>query len=181
MKTKSLTLVYTITKDKIIPPPLKETERKDEWIKGLQRTIEADWKPLQVRVLYRLVNPEVENLRRFFHTCVKFFAIQDMDMIEGDPDSKTLEKYREEVLDELLGYDYQTVNKVLRRRTSTADYKDTQPWLTLLKNLEETLFDSHGYEFPESEAFWELVKRHGYDQAQEISIKALQNKMSKKI
>lgn len=181
MKTKHLTLVYTLTQTEVKAPPAKEIQRKDEWIKELQKTVEVDWKPLQVRVKYTLVNPEVENLRRFFHTCVKYFAIQDMDMVESEPDNITLEKYREELLDELIGYDYATAHKVLRRRPSTEQYKDTQPWLTLLKNMEETIFDSHGYEFPDSEAFWELVKKHAYEQAQDISIKALQARMKKKV
>lgn len=180
-KTNKIELIYTLTQTAVQPPSMRETKRKDEWIKTLQATVEADWKPLLVKVAYTVFNPEVEQLRKFFHTCVKYFAIQNMDMTEGMPDSKTLDKYREELLDELIGYDFQTVNKVIRKRPSTAEYKETQPWLTLLKNFEETIFDSHGYEFPDSKAFWESVKVHGYEKAQEIAIKQLQERMKKRI
>lgn len=180
-KTGKIELIYTLTQTKVQPPSMKETARKDAWIKELQATVEADWKPLLVKVTYAMFNPEIEQLRKFFHTCVKYFAIQNMDMVEGTPDSKTLDKWREELLDELIGYDFQTVNKVIRKRPSTADYKETQPWLTLLNNFEETIFDSHGYEFPDSKVFWESVKVHGYEKAQDIAIKQLQERMKKRI
>lgn len=180
-KTKKIELIYTLTQTDVQPPPLRETQRKDSWIKEIQNTVEADWKPKQIKVVYTVFDPEVEQLRKFFHTCVKYFAIQDMDMTEGEPDYKLLERYREDVLDELLGYDYQTVSKVIRKRPSTETYKETQPWLVLLKNLEETLFDSHGYEFPDSDEFWRLVKEVGYEKAQDMSIKALQKRMIKRV
>lgn len=180
-KTQNITLIYQITQKAIVPPSARELARKDEWIKELQRTVEADYKPLQIRVMYKIFNPEVEQLRRFFHTCIKYFVIQHLDMVEGEPDNHVLEQWREELLDELIGYDYQTANKVLRKRVSTETYKDTQPWLTLLKNFEETLFESHGYEFPNSEDFWVKVKEHGYEEAQRIAITGLQIRMNKKI
>lgn len=179
-KTNKIELIYTLTQQAVQPPPMREMKRKDDWIKAIQGTVEADWKPKLVKVSYELHDPEVTQLRRFFHTCVKYFAIQDMDMTEGEPDSATCARYREELLDELLGFDFQTVNKVLRKRPSTETYKTTQPWLTLLKNFEETIFDSHGYEFPDSTAFWEKAKAYGYEKAQEMSIKQLQARMKKR-
>lgn len=123
---------------------------------------------------YELHNPEVERQRRFFHTCVKWYAIQNEDLIKGEPATELLKKYREEILDELLGYDLALVHRTVRRRKSTADFKSVRSWNTLLKTLEETMFESAGYEYPDSEVFWQLVKEHGYDKADEISMKRLQ-------
>lgn len=182
MKTKSVTLFYKLTQKEIIPPPQKELARKDEWLKSVQNMVEADYEPLIIKVVYEMYNPEVIKQQRFFNgTCVKYYAIQNMDMIEGTPDSKTMERYREEMLDEMLGYDFKTVNKVLRKRKSTSDFKTVQAWNTFLQTLEETLFENAGFDFPNSKEFWELAERYGYDSAEEIVIKKLQDKIKKRI
>ena len=112
---------------------------------------------------------------------MSYYAIQNMDMLKGEPDTETLKKYREEILDEALGYDFRTVNKIIRKRKSTKDFKTVQAWNTFLQTLEETLFDSAGYSFPDSEAFWDLTKKHGYEQAKKIVIGQLQTNLSKRL
>lgn len=181
MRTKSITLVYKLDGKETYPPSPKEIERKDKFLADIQRTIEAPWKPVMVKVRYELVNPEVEKLRKFFHTCIMYYAIQNLQMTEGKPSTAQFKEYRELVLDELLGYDYTAVKKVIHKRKSTteAEYQDTQAWLTLLKELEETLFFDAGYHFPDSKWFWETVEQHGYEKAQEIALGQLQAKMKK--
>lgn len=189
MRTKNLTLIYSLTQKEIIPPSPKELERKDKWLKGVQAMVEADYKPLLVKVRYEMFDPEMEQQRKFFEgACVLYYAVQDLDMLEGEPDNVTLDKYRERLLDALLGYDYKTTNKISRllteskhTRVSTTDFKTVQAWNTFLQTLEETEFDSQGYEFPDSKLFWELVKQHGHDQAREISVKKLQERMKKRV
>lgn len=181
-KTKSITLAYKLTQTEIIPPSPLEVARKDEWIKSLQQTVEAPYKPLVIKVAYTVFNPETEEQRRFFEgACVEYYAIQNQDMTEGRPSRELIRQYREEILDEMRGYDYKTANKVIRRRKSTTDFKTVQAWHTFLQTLEETLFESAGYEFPDSKHFWELVKAHGHDQAKEIVVKQLQERMKKRI
>lgn len=179
MKTKRVTLVYQVTQKEIFQPPKREVARKDEFIKTVQRSVKSDHEPVQIKVTYEIYNPDIEKLRSFFHTCVKYYAIQNLDLVDREPTSEEFEQYREEILDELLGYDYQTVNKVVRKRPSTSDYKDTQPWLTLLQEMEETLFAQAGYDFPDSKRFWELVKLYGHSTANTISIKQLQSKIKR--
>lgn len=178
MRTPRIKLYYSLTQTAVNPPPQKDILRKDVWLKEVQKSVEADFKPLLVEVTYELYNPEVVKQQRFFHTCVKYYAIQDMDLLTGGPDNESLKKYREEILDDLLGYDFQTVNKVVHRRKSTKDFKTVQAWNNLLKTLEETQFEAAGYEFPDSKQFWEWVKEHGYDQAQGIAIVGLQKRMA---
>lgn len=157
---------------------MREMERKDRWIKDIQRSVEADWKPMLVKVTYELYNPEVEKQVRFFNgTCVKYYAIQNMDLTEGMPDSVTLKKYREEILDEMLGYDVHLINRTVHRRKSTTDFKSVEAWNEFLNTLQETLFDNAGYEFPDSKQFWELAEVHGYEEAERISIENLQKKL----
>ena len=91
------------------------------------------------------------------------------------PKSEVLKQYREEILDELLGYDKMLVTRTVRQRKSTTDFKTVQAWNKFIKLLEETLFEQAGYEFPESEEFWKLVKVHGYTEARKISLQQLQN------
>ncbi len=181
MRTSRITLFYQLTQTGIIPPVHVEIERKDNWIKEIQKTIEADWKPRIIKVIYEMFNPEIEKQRRFFEGAViDYYAIQNSDILKGSPDTETHKKYREEILDEMLGYDFRTVNKIIRKRKSTTDFKTVQKWNTFLQTLEETLFDSAGYIFPDSENFWELTKKYGYDQAKRISIETLQAKLKKK-
>lgn len=182
MKTKRITLFWKLTQTEKVPPPAVEIARKENWLTELQGTVEADYKPLIVRVTYELFNPEIEDMTKFFNgVCVLYFAIQNMDMFEGVPSSDTLKQYREEILDEMLGYDFQTVNKTVHSRKSTTDFKTVQAYNTFLNELQEEMFDSHGYIFPDSKEFWELTKVHGYDQARSIAIKNLQSKMKRKV
>ena len=180
MKTSRITLFYSLTQTEIIPPTAVEIERKDRWIKEIQKTIEADWKPLIIKVVYEMFNPEIEKQRRFFEGAViDYYAIQNSDILKGTPDTETHKKYREELLDEMLGYDFQTVNRVVRKRKSTTDFKTVQKWNTFLQTLEETIFAHAGYEFPDSENFWEVTKKYGYDQAKRMVIEQLQGRLVK--
>ena len=181
MKTNRLSLFYQVTQAEVTPPAVRELERKDRWIKDIQRTVEADYKPLLIKVTYEMFNPEIERQRRFFNgTCVKYYAIQNEDMTVGVPANDLLKKYREQILDEMLGYDLHLVNRVVRRRKSTSDFKTVSAWNKFLNLLQETLFDDAGYEFPDSKEFWELVKQHGYDEAERISLERLQATMKRK-
>lgn len=181
MKTKSITLFYSVTQNEIIPPAILELERKDRWLSDVKKSVEADWKPQIVRVKYDLFDPEIANQMRFFNgTCVKYYAIQNESITAGLPEAELLKRYREEILDEMLGYDVSLVTRTVRRRKSTADFKTVQRWHTFLNTLQETIFDSAGYDFPDSKEFWELVKKYGYDEAERISVEQLQKRMIKK-
>ena len=81
-------------------------------------------------------------------------------------------------MDEILGYDIELIDKKVRRRKSTADYINTQRWHDFLETVKETLFDPSGYEFPESEEFWKLAKKYGFDEAWKISRNKLLKKLS---
>lgn len=182
MKTSRIVLFYNLTQTEIVPPASIELERKDAWIKEMQKMVEADWKPLIVKVVYEMFDPAIENQRKFFEgAVVPYYAIQNGDYTVEVPDSATLRQYREEILDEMLGYDYQTVNKIVRKRDSTADFKTVQKWNNFLTMLDETLFANSGYEFPSSEDFWEKVKKYGYDEAKAIAVEQLQARLKKKI
>lgn len=182
MKTRQISLFYQITQTAVLPASAVEIARKDAWIKEAQKSVEADWKPKTIKVTYSVFDPEIENQRRFFEgPCVLYYAIQDMDLIEGTPDSATLDRYRETLLDNQLGYNYQGVNKLIRKRESTSDFKTAQKWNQFLHTLEETDFESAGYEFPDSEKFWNLVKEHGYEEAKGIVVSQLQNRLGKKL
>src|SRR3990167_9274976 len=127
MKTSKISLFYSLTPTKVIPPAEREVERKERWVKVMQKTVEAEWKPKIIKNTYELFDPEIENQKRFFEgAVVEYYAIQDMDLFEGKPDTSTLDKYREEILDESLGYNFQTINKILRKRKSTKDFKEVQ-------------------------------------------------------
>lgn len=181
MITKSVTIFYELTQQEVKPPAIRELERKERWVKELQKTVEADYKPIFVKVTYEIHNPEIERLRRFFNgTCIKYYTIQNEDMVEGVPSNELLKKYRIDILDQMLGYDVHLTNRIIRERKSTSDFKTVQAWSKFLNVLQETIFDSAGYEFPESKDFWELVKQHGYDEAERISITKLQEIMKRK-
>lgn len=179
-RTKKIELFYNLTQNEIIPPSIRELERKDKFIAEVKKTVKSNWEPEMIRVTYERFNPDIDKLRKFFHTCVKYYAIQNMDLFDRLPSTEEFNKYREEILDELLGYDFQTVNKVVRKRESTSNFKDTESWNTLLKTLEETLFEHAGYEFPDSKVFWENVEKYGHGRTQDAAIKNLQNKLTKK-
>ena len=179
MRTKKLTLYYKIEPGRVVPPDVKDTERKEEWIREIQKRTPSVWQPHLIKVTYELFNPEVENQQRFFHTCVLYYAIQDMDMTEGRPDSATLKKYREEMFCGLLGYDERLVNKTIRKRKSTSDFKSVQKWNEFLNELQETAFDNAGYIFPDSEHYWEMVKKYGHKEGKRIALEQLQDKLKK--
>ena len=182
MRTSRITLFYNITQTEVIPPAVRELERKDRWIKSVQATVEADYKPKIIKTTYELFDPETERQRRFFNgTCVKYYAIQNMDMTVGVPSNEVIKQYREELLDEVLGYDLALVHRTVRRRKSTSDFKTVQAWNKFLGLLEENIFDTAGYEFPDSKEFWDLVKQHGYEEAEQISIERLQTNIKAKL
>ena len=181
MKTKSITLFYKVTPTQVISPSAFDLEKKEQWIKQMQATIPSEWEAEIVKVTYEMFNPHIQDLQRFFNgTVVMYYCIQNEDMIIGEPTSELLAQYREEILDELLGYDYKTVNKVIRKRKSTTELKSVQAWNNLIKLAQETLFENAGYEFPDSEAFWELVNKVGYDEAKRESRIRLQNNLAKR-
>ncbi len=153
MRTKSITLFYTITKQSILPPSLDAVKRKDEWIKDIQKEVQADYKPAMVRVTYKIHNPEIEQQRKFFEgPVVEYWLIQATDRFEGRQ----------------------------KRRTSTTDLSDVQEWNDFLQELKETEFEPNGYEFPESEKFWKLTESIGYEKAKDAVIDQLQKRLIQK-
>lgn len=122
-------------------------------------------------------------LLKFFNGPVmEYFTVQSAEITEGRPSSTQKKQYRELVLEETLGYDVVLPGgKHTRRRKSTADFQSTQKWSDYLKTLEETHFDPNGYEFPDSEEFWKLAEKVGYEKATEESIKQLQNRIARKL
>lgn len=182
MRTTRIILNYNVTQDDIVPPSERDLARKNVWLENVKKSVEADWKPLIVRVTYEMFDPEIQNMRRFFEgPCVLYYAVQNSDMFAGYPDANTLKKYREEILDEMLGYDFHTVNRVIRRRKSTTDFKSISAFSNFLQQLEETIFDPAGYEFPDSKHFWELVKEHGYEEAKAIVVRQLQRRLAARV
>lgn len=182
MRTKRITLYYELTPKEIIPPKPEAIARKDAWIKEIQRGIEADWKPVQIRVEYRIFNPEVEAQRKFFEgPVVEFYTIQTKEMLEGRPSKAQNDEVRETILSDALGYDVQLLGRTERRRTSTTDFTDTQRWHDFFEEIRETHFEPNGYEMPDSKAFWEMAEKIGYDKAKEESIKQLQARMRRKL
>ena len=181
MRTHKIAIFYEVTQQAIKPPAIRELERKDRWIKEVQKSVEADWKPLYIKTTYEIHNPDIEKQRKFFNgTCVKYYAIQNENFTSGVLPNEVLKKYRETMLDELLGYDLELVGKTVRRRKSTSDFKSVQAWNKLLNLAEEVLFEPAGFEFPDSKEFWELAKQNGYEQAERIAIQTLQARLIKK-
>lgn len=182
MKTKSLTLFYEITADGINPPNITEIERKERWIKELQKEVEVDYRPLFVKQKYEIFNPQISRQLKFFNgTVVMYYCIQNEEMISGLPTNKTLKEYREMLLDEMLGYDFKAIDRTIRKRKSTTDFKTIQAWNRFLETVKETLFDPAGYEFPDSEEYWELVDQVGEEEAKRKSIERLQTKLMGKL
>ena len=179
MRTKKIALFYQVTQDEVFSPAIREIERKELWIKEVQKTVEAPHKPKIIKATFEVFDSEVMRQSRFFNgTCVLYYAIQNMD---GDvPDNKVLKMYREQLLDEALGFNLQLSDRTIRKRKSTSDYKSVQAWNTFLKTVQETIFDDAGYEFPDSKVFWEDVENYGQEQAKKIAIERLQKNISKK-
>ena len=180
-RTKEISVFYQITQKAITPPSEVALQRKEDWLKSIQSTIEADWKPRLVKVTYRVVNPEVEQQRKFFNgPVIDYYIIQSTELLEGEVPRELHNKYRETILSEQLGYEVELVDRKERRRKSTADFMETQQWHDFLETLRETMFEPNGYEFPDSEAFWEMSKKHGYEQAKGIALKGLQRRYAAK-
>jgi hypothetical protein len=174
MRTKSITLLYQVTQKEIFPPAAKDLARKENWLEEVKHSVEADYKPLLVKVHYEIFNPEVDQLRAFFHVCVLYYCMQNLELTDREPTNEELRDYRSDLLDEMLGYDVKTARRVIRERKSTADLKTTTAWLKLLNELEETLFFDAGYEFPDSKEFWENVKKYGHARTKAMAIEHLQ-------
>lgn len=135
-----------------------------------------------VRVTYELFNPEVIQQNRFFNgPVVDYFAIQSAEIRSGEVSRLTHNQYRETLLSDALGYEIELVGRKERRRKSTTDFKSVQRWHDFLETLRETVFEPNGYEFPDSEHFWELAKKHTYEQAKVIAIEQLQKRMVAKL
>ena len=182
MKTKSMTLYYQVTKDKIEPASVESLERKNQWIREMQKEVPSEWDPIILKITYRISNREVERLRKFFNgPVVEYWIIQATELYDGRPDSQTKKRARETLLYQALGYEVELMDgKKERARKSTADFTDTQEWNDFLQTLQETEFEPNGYEFPDSKEFWELCEKHGYTKAHEISVTQLQKRLQKK-
>ncbi len=183
MITKKVSVFYSLTQKEVIPPKPEALARKDEWIKEIQSTIEADWKPIIVKVTYELYDPEVENMMKFFNgPVVEYFAIQSRENLSTEVDGLLKERTRETILDEVLGFDVPLLHgKVKRDRKSTADFKIVQKWYEFLETVKETIFDPQGYEFPKSEEFWENVKKYGYEESKTIAKQLLVDRINKRL
>ena len=181
MASKKLSLYYKVTTKEVIPPSQTDIERKEQWVDNVKSSVEADWKPKMIKVTYEDFDPEIEDQRKFFHIAVKWYAIQNEDMVDNVPSSALVKKYRDELLDDMLGYDVEMVTRTKRERKSTTEFKTVQKWHNFLRTLEETKFEPAGYEFPNSEEFWELAKKYSYEKANEITTKNLQKKIRAKL
>lgn len=182
MKTKKITLYYSVGTRAITPPGPGEIERKDQWLREVMASVEADWKPKTVRVIYHLYNPEIEQQRKFLEgPVVEYWLIQSQDILQGDPTPATKKKARETLLDRVLGYDVELIDRTVRRRRTTTDFTETQQWHDFLEMLRETEFEPNGYEFPDSEYFWKMAEAYGYDKAKAVAIEKLQERLRAKL
>jgi hypothetical protein len=117
-------------------------------------------------------------MMRFFNgPVVEYYAIQNQDITKGEISPELKKRTRETILSDALGYDIQLLNRKERRRKSTSDFRSTQEWNDFLQTVEETIFDSAGYEFPKSKDFWELSDKHGYEEAKRIAREQLQTRI----
>lgn len=181
MKTKKITLFYQIGRDETWPPTPVALARKQAWLDEIGRSIRKASELRIVRVTYELFNPEVEQQRKFFNgPVVEYYAIQSGD-IKGPVTREVIDRYRETMLSDLLGYELELVNRKERRRKSTADFVSTQQWHDFLERLREEVFEPQGYEMPDSEAFWEMAKKYGYNQAKVVAIEQLQKRIAAKL
>lgn len=182
MKTKKITLYYSVETRRVLPPGPGDLERKDQWLREVQATVEADWKPLMVKVTYEVTNPETEQQRKFFNgPVVAYWAIQSQELLGKEISPELKKQARETLLDIALGYDVELVSGKARRRKSTTDFIETQQWHDFLETLRETEFDPNGYEFPDSGQFWTMAKIYGYDKAHAIAIEQLQKRLQAKL
>lgn len=182
MRTKKITLYYTVTQKDIIGPNDGVMKRKEDWIKQIQKSVEADWKPKRIKVTYEMYNPEVDDQRNFFNgPVVEYWVIQKGDILDRRPTSNEIKKGRETLLSEALGYKVELWDKTEIRRKSSSEFTEVQEWNDFLEELRETEFEPNGYEFPKSEDFWKLADKIGYDKAKEASIEKLQERIIKKL
>lgn len=180
MVTKSITLFYKVTPEGVEHPPKSALDRQQEWLRTIQKTMAKKDKPILIKTVCTIHNPEIENMVKFFNgAVVDYFTIQSKDLLSGDIPPLMRKMAREELLDSALGYELKMLTKSARRRKSTANFTNVQQWNDLLKRLEETEFEPNGYFFPDSKEFWELQAKHGYDEAKEISIQQLRHRMQK--
>jgi len=178
MKTKKITLYYSVTSREVKAPGPGDMNRKDYWIKELQSTVQSDWQPKTVRVTYEVYDIEVDKMRKFLNgPVIEYWIIQSQEIHTGDIDSRTKKLGRETLFDKALGYDVQLVNGSARRRRSTADFTQVQEMHDFLEMLRETEFEPNGYEFPDSEYFWKMSDAYGYDGAKGEALKQLQSRM----
>ena len=174
MKTKKITLYYSVTQKSVIPPGPGEIERKDQWIRLIQAEVESEWKPKTVRVTYQLYNPECDQQRKFLEgPVIDYWCIQSQEIKTLDDSPEMKKKARETLLDKTLGYDVELIDKTVRRRRSTMDFVETQQWHDFLEMVRETEFEPNGYEYPDSEYFWKLAEAYGYEKAKVIAIEKL--------
>lgn len=182
MKTKKITLYYSVTQKAVIPPGPGEMERKDQWIRQIQAEVESEWKPKTVRVTYQIYNPEIDQQRKFLEgPVVDYWLIQTKDILDGEITPLMKRKARETLLDRVLGYDVELIDRTVRRRKTTTDFTETQQWHDFLEMLRETEFDPNGYDFPDSEEFWKMAEAYGYDKAKEVAIEQLQARLRAKL
>ena len=182
MRTKSINLYYNLTPTKIIAPSSEAKERKEEWIKQIQRTIPSEWQPVTLKVTYKIHNREVERQRKFFNgPVVEYWVIQATERTEGRPSRTEIARARETLLYDALGYEVELMEGLVRKRKSTSTFTDTQEWNDLLETLREIEFEPNGYEMPNSERFWELAKEMGYEQAKGHIIDKLQERLRKRL
>ncbi len=178
MKTRKITLFYKITQNEVHAPRDGSVIRKDEWIKEIQKTIQADWKPLIIKVTYEMYDPEVDKQRAFFNgPVIEYYAIQNDDLTEGEVTPERKKRYREQLLFDSLGYDIELVDRTEHGRKSTSDFKGVQQWHNFLETLRETHFESAGYTFPDSEEFIEDEKKWGHERAMGMAREKLRKKM----
>lgn len=181
MRTRKIILWYQVTRNGIVPPNAAAIARKDAWLREIEQGARAGSQPWLVELTYRMVNPDTERQQKFFNgPVVEYFAIQNDNLLEGSVPNERIKRYREQLLDEVLGYDIELIDRKVRRRKSTADFNDTQAWNDFLEELRETLFEPNGYEMPDSQAFWELSRQVGYEEAKRVSISKLQDRLRKK-
>lgn len=179
MKTKKIILYYSVTTRKVLPPKESAMQRKEEWLRMVQASVPSDYEPKQVKVTYQLFNPEVEQQRKYFNgPVVEYFGIQHEDKYDGRLTTEQKKLYRETILDWALGYDVPIMGgKMIRRRKSSSDFVETQQWSDFLNTLQETIFDQHGFEFPDTKEYFKLAEAYGHEKAKTIAIEQLQRRM----
>lgn len=181
MATKKITLIYQLTNLSVNSPRATDIERKDEWIRSIQKKIPSG-QSRYIKQTFEEYDPEVLNSRKFFEgVVIVYYAIQNKDILEGYPDSALLRDQRESLLNEILGYNPRMAKFLGQDRASTVDFREVQQWNLFLNIIKEEYFDPNGYEFPDSDEFWELATTlRSYDEAHKVSIKRLQESLRRK-